>query len=50
MRLTVEISFRGGQFNLDSVHVIVNYYGNQDRDDDSNDDDDAEGDNDDNDN
>ena len=41
---------RGGQFNLDSVHVIVNDYGNHDGDDDSNDDGDAEGDNDDNDN
>ena len=34
---------------MDSVHVIVNYYGNQDGDIDSNDDDDAEDDNDDND-
>ena len=46
MRLTVERS----QFKLDSVHMIVNDYGNHDGDDDGNDDDNAEGDNDDNDN
>ena len=40
MRLTVEISFRGGHFNLNSVHLIVNDNGNHDGDDDAEDDND----------